>query len=326
MSTTTTHEYFQALDILKGLCLLLVIFDHCGFALHPTLDHLEVPVFFIISGFLYKYETTRLMLIKKTNRLLIPYLFFATLYYIPHVIDIINTGRHFDIITDFVLFYLKPMNAPLWFLKALFWIFIVYHTITLVTTKISAKAQSILVLTISIAIGCVSHFFNPNSYLLTMTGLPQALTSLPLFAIGHQLKSTKHFSHIAQSTKRAITIGIISATIWWFSAQKSIFLHIAQFDQTILLSYLCSTAGFLTLYELMHFSFRAPIFQYLGQNSLIIFGTHFIIISTLLNLGLESKYWSLVITIATAFPTSYIFIKYFPKLSGIRNSLKTSIK
>lgn len=325
MSATTKHVYFHNLDIIKGICILLVIIDHCGFALLPALDHLEVPAFFLISGFLYKYEPTRLMLLKKADRLLIPYLFFATLFYIPQAIDILVSGRHFDIVTDFALFYLKPANAPLWFLKSLFWVFIIYHIIT-ATTKIAIKMQSALVLAISIAIGVASHYFMPQSHLFTMTGLPQALVALPLFAIGHQLKSTKYVSQISQSTNKTIIIGIISAIIWAFSAQKSIYLHIAQFDQMFILSYICSTAGFITLYSFMHFLPQAPILQYLGQNSLIIFGTHFIIISTLLNCGLDSKYWILAIAIATAFPISYLLSKYFPKLCGVKIPIKTDNK
>lgn len=62
---TETKSRLGYLDAIKGLCMLLVLVDHSGFRLPPLLDYVEVPVFFMISGCLFKNEPLKDVILKK---------------------------------------------------------------------------------------------------------------------------------------------------------------------------------------------------------------------------------------------------------------------
>lgn len=312
-------RYYPNLDILKGLCMLLVIIDHCKIVLHPTIDHIEVPVFFIISGFLYKSEHFTSMIRKKSERLIVPYLFFCTLFYIPTLINHFANNQHsFSIVNDVILFYLLPANSPLWFLKTLFWLFILYQTIDAVSTYYNRRRHSIISLSIAISIGLIYYHFNniiPCKEFLYMSGLPQALMSLPLFAIG---KVLHHYTPIIDRYSMTTTFIIVTCGIalWIACARDAIFLHTAQFNQYPLLSYICSTSAFIALFLLTKRIKSIPLLSYYGKNSLIVLGIHLVIISTLKSFESYSSSVNLLLTIIISLPLTYILKKYVPKLCG----------
>ncbi len=313
--------YYPNFDILKGLCMLLVIIDHCTIGLHPILDHVEVPIFFIISGFLYRPEQFTSMIRKKTERLIVPYLFFCTLYYIPTLINYFTNEQHtFNIVNDVILFYLLPANSPLWFLKALFWIFILYHTISRASTHFNNKQHSFISLIIAISISLTYHHLKdiiPCKELLLMSGLPQALMSLPLFALGRVLHL--HTSKINyHNTTTTFIIAISCIAVWIACARDAIFLYTAQFNQYPLLSYICSTVAFIALFLLTKHIKSIPILSYLGKNSIIVFGIHLVIISTLNSIGTDSSLIKLLLTITISLPLTYLLNKYVPRLCGSR--------
>ena len=65
------------IDAIKGISILIVVIDHCGYTLPPILDHIEVPTFFIISGFLFRNTSFSNIIKKKTIHLIIPYAIFS---------------------------------------------------------------------------------------------------------------------------------------------------------------------------------------------------------------------------------------------------------
>ncbi|MBQ8773758.1 MAG: acyltransferase [Muribaculaceae bacterium] len=314
-------QYYPNLDILKGLCMLLVIIDHCTIGLHPTLDHIEVPIFFIISGFLYRPEQFISMIRKKTERLIVPYLFFCTLYYIPTLINYFTHGQHtFNIVNDVILFYFLPANSPLWFLKTLFWLFILYHTISWISAHYSKQKYSIISLAIAITISLTYYHLNniiPCKELLLMSGLPQAIMSLPLFALGTALHL--HTSKIDRyNTPTIFIIAISCIALWIVCARDAILLYSAQFNQYPLLSYICSTTAFIALFLITKHIKSIPILSYLGKNSIIVFGIHLVIISTLKSMEIDSSSAKLLLTITISLPLTFLLNKYVPRLCGSR--------
>lgn len=67
-----------ALDITKGIGILLVIIGHCGSIPYMPIRHLiftfHMPLFFLVSGYLYKAKNTKEALKKDFCNLMIPYL------------------------------------------------------------------------------------------------------------------------------------------------------------------------------------------------------------------------------------------------------------
>lgn len=86
MNDKITKKYFEELDVIKGVAILLVIMGHSEYGLEiPTIckvfvQSYSMALFFIASGFLFSLtETWQSFFRKKLLRLVIPYLSFGLL-------------------------------------------------------------------------------------------------------------------------------------------------------------------------------------------------------------------------------------------------------
>lgn len=79
----------EDLDILKGIGILLMVYDHainvCGgydrmAFTHQYIQSFHMPLFFIVSGFLWKRRNNQEEIRRKTISLLVPYVMFAIVY------------------------------------------------------------------------------------------------------------------------------------------------------------------------------------------------------------------------------------------------------
>lgn len=150
---------FDYVDIAKGLGIMLVIMGHIEYAYVPFCGSVHIPLFFILSGYLYDMErpctasygeTVR----KRVKRLLIPYFVYNLILYAKYLLKLVLT-HEFTInlgIKAFLgflysssLFYKNVPtennfegfvfgNGPLWFLTAMavasvFFYFIIYYVL-----------------------------------------------------------------------------------------------------------------------------------------------------------------------------------------------------
>jgi fucose 4-O-acetylase-like acetyltransferase len=134
----------HAIDIMKGLTILLVIVGHEQRLPQWVIDSIysfHMPLFFIVAGYFYKPSTEYTKRIAKdTKRLILPYLavmLVVTAYiFIVHIVfkpggDIVfwqslwaclyptNLRHHLDV----------ARSVPVWFLLALFWCRQIYNFI-----------------------------------------------------------------------------------------------------------------------------------------------------------------------------------------------------
>ncbi|MEJ5306926.1 MAG: acyltransferase family protein [candidate division WOR-3 bacterium] len=152
-------------DIAKSLGIFLVVLGHTE--INPNLKtfiySFHMPLFFIVSGFLFKTESNfKEFFIKKFKRLIIPYFIFSFLTYLFWVFV---TGRHgIGLVSE--IGYLKPIvgtltglshndylvhNISLWFLYVLFLIELLYF-------YISKIKNQVLLLIIPIILGLIVIF------------------------------------------------------------------------------------------------------------------------------------------------------------------------
>lgn len=68
MSTSQRIDFF---DLVKGICILLVVSGHCGFPIDiPGYEIVRMPLYFILSGMFFKdYGGFKNLLIKKVNKI-----------------------------------------------------------------------------------------------------------------------------------------------------------------------------------------------------------------------------------------------------------------
>lgn len=95
---TKNSGRIEYIDLMKGICITLVVIVHCNVSfpyeiLNNLLQNLRMPLYFFLSGLFFKeYGCFSHFLIKKVNKLVIPYLFFS---YIPYIFfDLIINANH----------------------------------------------------------------------------------------------------------------------------------------------------------------------------------------------------------------------------------------
>lgn len=132
-NTKTTKKRIEYIDLMKGLCILTVVALH--FKLFPEKSSLNymrgaisIPLYFFLSGIFYKtYKGFIDLCIRKINKLIIPLIFFSTLFLIVGLpAQWVSHGLLFPQ-TSISTFLFN--NYPLWFLKALFIANLLYYFI-----------------------------------------------------------------------------------------------------------------------------------------------------------------------------------------------------
>lgn len=120
------HNRLVEIDILKGLGILAMVAGHVGFgelfnfAIHPF----NMPLFFLVSGFLYRCKGSfSLYIKKKVKTLLVPYILFGLLFCIIWSPVQLARGEPFlDLAVHLFLMSSEgiPIGGALWFLTAFF--------------------------------------------------------------------------------------------------------------------------------------------------------------------------------------------------------------
>lgn len=140
-SASIREEY---LDIAKGISILLIIIAHSGANLFMGYDHyftsFYIPLFFIVSGYLYNKSGDFLEFIKKrVKRLCKPYFLYSIILFIAFIPYLyfnkkLNTSSclhslfgilysryslYYPAGSDNNIYFMTSANSPLWFLTAL---------------------------------------------------------------------------------------------------------------------------------------------------------------------------------------------------------------
>lgn len=172
---------FDEIDILKSIGIILMVMGHIGFGakFDYWIHAFHMPMFFIISGFLYNTKDISFVdyLKKKIKSLLLPYIIFAT----GHLCIVTFTnGFKFDYLKAILLFNTDnmPIAGALWFLTSLFFVDIMYYFIN----KNNLNIQLLLCIIVSM-LGCVIPF-----YIRLPLALDTALVGLGLFFVGRIFK------------------------------------------------------------------------------------------------------------------------------------------
>lgn len=178
-------------DILKGFGAILVVIGHLVFYESNAKVYIysfHMPLFFFISGYLYKSEKNFFKYLrKKTKSLLCPYFFFAFVsIIICYLLDGITMSKK-DIILNFFFvngsFY---FNSSLWFLVIMFFTIITFN---LLKEKLNINNNLKIISFISILLILC---FILNDYKMKLYfGLEIVPHALLLFSIGYLIKINK---------------------------------------------------------------------------------------------------------------------------------------
>lgn len=321
-------------DYAKVLAILLVIWGHTMLKIHPTpvpkiiIYSFHMPLFFLLSGFLYKQKDIRNFTKDTIKTLLIPLILFNCLEFIKYInITEFNfLGGGITFIKDFVtaIYHGEPLIGPSWFLLCLIWI----RIISFISVHIS-KSNHLFLFLISIGLVFTNFLSAKIGYLTPNLCIGQAFLSTPFFLIGYLLKENRQIFISFINNKRWV-LTIICLWIILGRINGSVSLNGCNFGNNLFLMYLVGLSGSLIIIKLCTLIKQEnKLIKTLSMGTLVILCTHGFILNASINkyliFPIESFCWylytfagSFIILISEYFIIKAFFTKYLNVFVGGR--------
>lgn len=277
--TNNLRERVLYLDIAKGIGILLVVWAHASGPFSAQIDQFHMPLFFLISGYLYSQKSTvKEYIWKKTKSLYLPFMFWNLLSY--SITYFITTPT-----VDWLKFFISALEIILtlskdgqffgatWFLGALFVMSILYKLVDTVIPQSQAKDGIMLLFFITLALlGFEVNF----PYMLSRTFILGMF-----FALGVFIK--KHQSFLATCNAKGTAI-VCLLLFFLISKYNSVKMGPNHYDFRLLFIFGACFASYAVIYlsQLMEvcqnkcLKLVKSAFIYLGQHSIDIVLWHFI--------------------------------------------------
>lgn len=263
----------EFVDTAKGVCILLVVLFHCGIISEsiPLLGMLRMPFYFTLSGMFFKdYGGFFKTLLKKINKLFIPFLFFFTMSYVIFVVIKLVIGGEIDIPYHCFVTSKTMINIALWFLLALFSANILFYAIL----KICRNIYIVGIACIATAIIALNIF--SKDFFLPMY-VDSAMVALPFLYFGYCLRKSKLLERKRDNKKENLSILILVIVAFLaytiggkpyigigtlFTTGSKFCFYIVAFGIVLAMLLICKIIG------------SIPGIKYIGRYSIIILGMH----------------------------------------------------
>lgn len=259
---------YENIDFLKGICIMLVVANHLslpGFTI-ASLSLFRMPLYYFLSGlFFSRYDSFFTFLIKKTNNLIVPYVFFSLFSLFPFFAFYLFKDRTVE-----EAYYLSsPLhNEPIWFLVSLYEVGLIMYFVSGIR-KIYLQCVLVLFLSVCGYILCKKSLYLPF-YLNT------ALCGIVFYYIGFILR---HYYRLLDNNDN-IKIKFLMCSVFFLVLSiyiipgKGISLITCQIQTSYHWFVLAGVGGTLALFYLSKIVEKVKIVNYIGRYSIIVLGTH----------------------------------------------------
>lgn len=268
----------EFIDLAKGVCILLVVLGHAGLDI-PIIgfNMMRMPLYFILSGLFFRdYGGFLQHTLKKVNKILIPFLFFYIVAYIPFyifhyvaprlivseakgILDVFNNRQFF--------------NGPIWFLLCLFWTNLLFCFIKLHIRREYLRGCVVFLL------GVIGVLLGKESVFLPLFW-DVSLTALPYFYMGYLLTKTS-LLFPNKYDKYALFIAIICYGITYVICvcfdNPYMSFHYNRMHGNLILNYIGSFSCVIAILMLCKMIKSLPIVSYCGRYSIMLLCLHHLI-------------------------------------------------
>ncbi len=320
----------EFIDLAKGICISLVVLLHVLGDLSGTIVNImnlfRMPLYFVLSGLFFKtYDGLYSFFKKKTNKLLVPFLFMYFIVILPS--SFLLNIKNGVVISAIDLFYgghgklNLGINGTVWFLICLFVLNLLFYIIFLITRR-----NIICIGILSCICGLIGYGFSYcNLYILLWAD--SALTAMPFFFVGYVLRCyTKIlYGNITRTDLYACGVSFILLLCVFFYDKLNgtgvIVYGSNTFDINILSIYIGGLAGTYCVLMISKYLKYVPILSYIGRYSIVVLLTHllylFIIRNILYQLSIPQEDIILnvlvfVVVLMLEIPTIKFCIRYLP--------------
>lgn len=320
------------IDTAKGFCILLVVLFHTTDQIDvntPCLGMLRMPFYFTLSGIFFKdYGGFIPTILKKVNRLIIPFLFFYSIGYILYAVGRFILGVEIDVPFYSFITSKTLVNIALWFLLALFWANVWFF----ILTKLIHNTPILVIITLALGITALCLF--DNDFFLPLY-MDSGLAALPFFMFGYLLKRTTIlYPNRFDRYNIPVIILLLAISFGLFILGDKPYIGFGtMFKQgNVLCFYIGAVTIVTTVILLCKTLDSVPGIRYIGRYSIIILGIHVTVCSwtsILLNhfaSGLNSITTDIILfTITMAVSVSLIPVlkAMVPKLTAQQDLINT---
>lgn len=267
----------EFIDLAKGVCIILIILGHTGITVDlPGLSAMRTPLYFALSGLFFKdYGGLQQLLIRKCNKILIPFLFFYigsyAIFYVCNALFpglIVSDAKGIlDVFTQSQYF-----NGPIWFLLALFWCNIFFCIISLNINKEYLRCAMV------VAMFAIGYFLEKESVFLPCM-IDVSFIGMPFFYFGYILKKSP-LLYPNKWDRYNIIFAILLFTTAYITDKiftPIIYFHDKYISGNLLALAILSSSSVAALLLLCKSIKRMPIVSYIGRYSIIPLCTHHLI-------------------------------------------------
>lgn len=320
-----TKAYFKEIDILKGIGIYLVVLGHLNLplAMSKVIFSFHMPLFFFISGFVFKSKANLEFIKDRFNRILMPFYIFSSItFLLYYILNFPKTALTFK---DFLIGTLSGIsndhylswNVALWFLPSLFFLNVFFNFMRHLFRNYAEILLLILFLLSLFLIKDRNWTFLPFH-------MGSALLMVPFFIAGTWLKG--NYSKVSKLINKndwmmivAIVFILVGILTGDFNSQiPDVRVHIIG-D-----AFFFYVGAFFTILGLLLFCryIKSRILIWLGLNSLLIMCIHLQLIEVASGIvgfiPLKDSYGIMVtmLIILLCVPFSILFNKYFPIAVG----------
>jgi fucose 4-O-acetylase-like acetyltransferase len=270
----------HGLDIAKGIGIVFVVWAHASCPISKEINTFHMPLFFFLSGLLFKENLSiKELFLKKTQSLIIPYFLFLIICEGAFVLLSYLTNKMDRVyISPGLLIHPWGVLGPLWFLLSLFEVTMAIAIIVRLVKK--PAIQFLIVLFLSY----LSYMLSDSDYKLPLY-LDSSLSMLVFFYLGFMLAKSKFLNDKLWQW----WIGLVMTVIFLIGIKSGVILIVVRnvIRGNYILYLLTAISGTLvTLYASRFIDrnsvFWGNLFAYLGRNSLYIFVFHLFVFELVL--------------------------------------------
>lgn len=340
-----TNNRIEYIDLAKGMCIILVVVFHI-FAYYQVRMPLgyffrafRMPLYFFLSGVFFKtYGGFWHFIKKKTNKLLIPFVFFyLTLSVFISIFlyrcfgIVIEKAVNFEVIpalTEFISRENFP-NSPIWFLLCLFEVNILFYLCYSIA-DICKKYKQMLLIGLTMTVGIMGLFLSLMQINLPMF-IDSSMTALPFFMMGYVINK---YTAILKQNKLdkycALIILVCFAFVLLFAGHHVSYKQNHFSGMAYYTIYLCGLMGTLGIMYCAKKLNRLPLVSYWGRYSIMILVTHRIVYQAVSPLAIVMtggvNYGTVMVNLAITL-LSYLLIipfmrKYLPYVTAQKDIIR----
>lgn len=262
--------HYEHIDVLKGIGIILVVLGHLigGFGF-DMIFLFHMPLFFFISGFLFKKQPLKKYLSKKTIALIVPYFTFLTILYpcYYHLEESDNILKYFGKAFIGGNFLNKGLIA-FWFITCLF---LTQQLFNLLATKIKSEKTIGFIILICFLISYINSEFYDSFWLPWNANV--VFAAIPFFYFGYIAKNDK-----LKTPSYLLIISFITIlALIYFIPNLSYDMKSSNYGIPFISFFMSLVIIFFLMYvskNLIKMTFVSKYLKYLGDRSLVIMFLH----------------------------------------------------